>query len=108
MSLWHNPDWDISRATPTRPPTYPRTSPAVTFGVVGTLLFTVAACGAYLSFLLPIDWTQFTVEWQDISELVARVVFLAMAGNLANTLAEALRVQSEKHRRTAEQLAEAN
>jgi len=86
----------------------PVVSAAATFGVVGTLLFTVAACGAYLSFLVPIDWTKFTVEWQDISELVARVIFLAMAGNLANTLAEDLRVQSEKHRRTAEQLAEAN
>jgi two-component system sensor histidine kinase HydH len=86
----------------------PVVSAAATFGVVGTLLFTVAACGAYLSFLLPVDWTQFTVEGQEISELVARVVFLAMAGNLANTLAEDLRVQSEKHRRTAEQLAEAN
>jgi len=31
-----------------------------------------------------------------------------MVGNLANVLAEALRVQSEKHRRTAEHLAEAN
>jgi signal transduction histidine kinase len=31
-----------------------------------------------------------------------------MVGNLANTLAEDLRIQSEKHRRAAEQLAEAN
>src|ERR1039458_9194515 len=51
---------------------------------------------------------QMTVEGQDLSELVARVAFLAMAGNLANSLAKDLRIQSEKHRRTAEHLVEAN
>src|ERR1039458_3830045 len=50
-----------------------------------------------LSFLLYINWTQMTVEGQDLSELVARVAFLAMAGNLANSLAKDLRIQSEKH-----------
>ena len=68
----------------------------------------LVASGCYLSFLLFLDWTQMTVEGQDLSELVARVAFLAMVGNLANSLAEDLRVQSEKHRRTAEHLAEAN
>jgi len=86
----------------------PVVTAAGTFGVVGTLVFSIVASGAYLSFLLYINWSQVTVEGQDIAELVARVAFLAMAGNLANTLAEDLRIQSEKHRRTAEQLAEAN
>jgi two-component system sensor histidine kinase HydH len=86
----------------------PVVTAAATFGLLGTLVFSIVASGAYLSFLLYINWTQKTVEGQDIAELVARVAFLAMAGNLANTLAEDLRVQSEKHRRTAEQLAEAN
>jgi len=36
------------------------------------------------------------------------VIFLAMIGTLANILAEQLRIQSEKHRRTAEQLGAAN
>jgi two-component system sensor histidine kinase HydH len=86
----------------------PVVTAAATFGVVGTLMFSIAASGAYLSFLLYINWNQTTVEQQDIAELVARVAFLAMAGNLANTLAEDLRIQSQKHRRAAEQLAEAN
>jgi two-component system, NtrC family, sensor histidine kinase HydH len=86
----------------------PVVTAAATFGVVGTLVFSIVASGAYLSFLLYINWSQTTVQWQDISELAARVAFLAMAGHLANALAEELRVQSEKHRRTAEQLAEAN
>ena len=86
----------------------PVVTAAATFGLLGTLVFSIVASGFYLSFLLYINWTQMTVEGQDLSELVARVAFLAMAGNLANSLAEDLRVQSEKHRRTAEHLAEAN
>src|ERR1035438_5127526 len=82
----------------------PVVSAAATFGLVGTLIFSIVASGFYLSFLLYINWTQMTVEGQDLSELVARVAFLAMAGNLANSLAKDLRIQSEKHRRTAEHL----
>jgi two-component system, NtrC family, sensor histidine kinase HydH len=81
---------------------------AATFGLLGTLMVLMAANGIYLSFLLYINWSQKTIDPQDFSELVARVAFLAMAGILANSLAEDLRVQSEKHRRTAERLAEAN
>ena len=44
----------------------------------------------------------------DAPGLIGRVVFLMMAGNLANTLAEDLRIQSLQSRRTAEQLAAAN
>ena len=86
----------------------PVVTAAATLGLAGTLVFSIVASGAYLSFLLYINWSQKTMELQDLSELVARVAFLAMAGNLANSLAEDLRVQSEKHRRTAEHLAEAN
>ena len=86
----------------------PVVTAAATFGLLGTLVVLIVASGFYLSFLLYINWTQMTVESQDLSELVARVAFLAMAGILANSLAEDLRVQSEKHRRTAEHLAEAN
>ena len=86
----------------------PVVTAAATFGLLGTLVVVIVANGFYLSFLLYINWTQMTVEGQDLSELVARVAFVAMAGILANSLAEDLRVQSEKHRRTAEHLAEAN
>ena len=82
----------------------PVVSAANLFGVVGTLLSTLLAAGSYLSFLAWKDWSKYIT----ITELVWRIVFLAMAGNLANTMAEALRIQSTKHRRTAEQLAEAN
>ena len=78
----------------------PVVSAATAMGVVGTLVFTMLAAGAYLSFL----------AWAPVyaGDLTGRVVFLAMAGILVNMLAEDLRVQSAKSRRTAEQLAEAN
>jgi signal transduction histidine kinase len=41
-------------------------------------------------------------------DLDLRLACLIVTGNLANTLAQDLRVQSEKHRRTAEQLSQAN
>jgi two-component system, NtrC family, sensor histidine kinase HydH len=82
----------------------PVVSTATVAGVGWTLIWMLAAAGVYFSFLLfpSVDW----FEWIDL--LVERVVFLAMVGTLANTLAEDLRVQSAKHRRTAEELAQAN
>jgi signal transduction histidine kinase len=86
----------------------PVVSAATTLGLLGTLVFTMLAGGAYLSFLLYLDWTRVTIEWPQLTILLLHVVFLAMAAVLANMLAEDLRVQSQKYRRTAEQLAEAN
>lgn len=81
----------------------PVVSAATTLGVAGTLIFTVLTAGAYISFAA---WTVNWLAW--LPDLLYRVVFLAMAGNLANILAEDLRVQSRKSRLTAQQLAEAN
>ena len=86
----------------------PVVSAATVSGLVGTLVFTALAAAAYLSFLLFLDWEKVVVEQPQIDILIQRLVCLFMVGNLANVLAEALRVQSEKHRRTAEHLSEAN
>ena len=43
-------------------------------------LFTLLAGGAYLFFLLFVDWTRWSSDRPEISELVLRVVFLAMVG----------------------------
>ncbi|MBV9504246.1 MAG: hypothetical protein JO323_04485 [Acidobacteriia bacterium] len=86
----------------------PVVSAATTLGLLGTLAFTFLAGGAYFSFLLYLDLSRFTLEWPEMSVLLLRFTFLAMVGNLANALAEDLRVQSQKRLRTAEQLAEAN
>jgi len=79
----------------------PVVSAATTFGMAGSLAISALACAAYLAFIL-IKENPFS------SVLPIRAAFLMMIGILANTLAEDLRVQSEKHRRAAEQLAEAN
>jgi signal transduction histidine kinase len=83
----------------------PVVSAATAFGLIGTLVFTAVTGAAYLSFLLFLG-ERYILENPEI--VFYRVVCLFMMGNLANTLAEALRDQSEKHRRAAEHLAEAN
>lgn len=86
----------------------PVVSAATSLGVLGTLLFTLLACGSYLSFFLFVDWTRYSIGPDQLRELSLRLIFLAMAGTLANTLAEALRIQSAKSQAVAEQLAQAN
>jgi signal transduction histidine kinase len=83
----------------------PVVSAATAFGILFTLAVALIAGLTYLSFLSYIDWTRFDV---DANGLMMRVVFLAMIGNLANTLAEDLRTQSREARKTADQLAAAN
>jgi two-component system, NtrC family, sensor histidine kinase HydH len=86
----------------------PVVSAATVSGVLGTLIFTTLAGLAYLSFLLFLDWEKFVLERPEIELLVQNVVCLFLVGNLANILAEALRQQNEKYRRTAEHLEAAN
>ncbi len=86
----------------------PVVSAATVSGFAGTIIFTALAGGAYLSFLLLLDWEKFVLERPEIESLIQRVVFLFMVANLTNVLAAALRVQSEKYRLAAENLAEAN
>jgi len=74
-------------------------------GILGTLIFTAAASAAYLSFLLFVNFSELPVEWP---VLFLRIMLLAMVGNLANILAEDLRIQSRNYRLAAEQLADAN
>ncbi|HUB81274.1 MAG TPA: ATP-binding protein [Bryobacteraceae bacterium] len=81
----------------------PVVSAATTFGFLGTMTFTVLTCGAYLIYLA------FVTTAKPVTvDLELRVLCLVVTGNLANTLAQELREQSERQRRTAEQLAEAN
>jgi signal transduction histidine kinase len=81
----------------------PVVSAATTFGIVGTMAFVVLSCAAYLTFLIFIQEPgQVTVD------VKLRIIFIAVVGNLANMLAEELRIQSRKHQQTAEQLALAN
>lgn len=86
----------------------PVVSAATSLGVMATLLFTLIACGAYLSFLLFVDWSRWMVGPAEVRELAIRVIFIAMAGNLASALAEFVRIQSGNYKLVAEKLAAAN
>jgi len=86
----------------------PMISAGSSLGVGGTLIVTLLASGVYLSYLLRIDWDRYVIEAPEKRELALRVIFLAVAGNLTNTLADARRRQYMKARAVADQLAEAN
>jgi len=88
----------------------PVLSAATSFGGRGTLIVTLLAGGTYLTFLKNLLNKLHEDDQQlvDILDIVMPFVSLAMIGNLAHILAGELRIRSEKHRRTAEQLAEAN
>lgn len=86
----------------------PVISAATSLGVAGTLLFTVLACATYVSFLFFVDFSHYEIDPDQVNVLLLRLLLLAMAANAVNMLAEALRVQSEKNRAVADQLADAN
>lgn len=86
----------------------PVVSAATTLGVAGTVLFTVLACASYLSFLLRIDWLRYEIPPSQLHELALRLIFLAIAGYLAERLADALRRQARRAQAAADQLADAN
>jgi two-component system sensor histidine kinase HydH len=93
----------------------PVLSAATALGVGGTLAVSIIAAAAYLSFYFFVDWCRgpiethcMVLEQTAVTELVLRVVFLAMVGTLANALAEGLRTQTQRSQRAAEQLSAAN
>jgi signal transduction histidine kinase len=83
----------------------PVVSAATVFGLLATLGVALVAGLILLSFLSFVDWSFYEL---DSATLVARVIFLAMIGNLASMMAEDLRTQSREARRAADQLAAAN
>jgi two-component system sensor histidine kinase HydH len=88
----------------------PLVSAATTLGQVGSALFTLVCCGAYVSFLHPIyiDRTVYEIDADTEQELVLRLIIFAATGYLINTLAAANREETKKSRSVAEQLAAAN
>ncbi len=86
----------------------PIVSAATTLGEAGTIMFTLLACGAYLSFLLFIDWSEYTIPPEELRLLWLRLAGFAVIGYLARRLAEAHRTEARRAQATAEQLAEAN
>jgi signal transduction histidine kinase len=86
----------------------PVVSSATRFGVVSTLLSALLACGAYLSFLLFIDWGRQFIPDDQIRELTLRVAFLPVVGFLTQQLAEENRRAARRAEVAARELSEAN
>lgn len=85
----------------------PVVSAATSLGLAGTLLCSLVACSAYLSFILFLRPEQF-IPPDDLRVLAIRVIGLPMVGYLTHQLAEAKRIAAERYRNAAELLAEAN
>ncbi len=87
---------------------FPIVSAASSLGLSSTLLSTIAAIGAYLSFLLFEGWGPFLNAPEAAHFLAIRCLLPAVAAVLVNSLGEEVRTQSAQYKATAEQLAEAN
>jgi two-component system, NtrC family, sensor histidine kinase HydH len=83
-------------------------STAIYLGFMGTLLSTITAIGAYLSFLLYQGWDEWRKDPENMHRLAIRCLLPAVAAMLVNSLGEAIRAQSARYKSTAEQLAQAN
>lgn len=86
----------------------PLVSTASYLDVIGTMISSVAAILAYLSFLLYLDFQQVYLTPEDQHVLALRCLLMAIIAVLVNTLAAAIRTQSAKYKSTAEQLTRAN
>jgi two-component system sensor histidine kinase HydH len=85
----------------------PVISAATSLGLTGLVVATLAACGAYLSFLLFLKPEQF-IPRDQMEVLLLRLTTFPIAGFLTYELLEANRIAVRKARTAAEQLAEAN
>ncbi len=85
----------------------PVISAATSFGLLGTGLCSLAACGLYLSFLLFLGPDEY-IPPDQMDELILRVLVLLVVGFLTNQLAESNRQEARKSQAVAEKLAEAN
>jgi two-component system, NtrC family, sensor histidine kinase HydH len=82
----------------------PLVSAASYLGMPGTLAASVAAVGAYLSFLRFLDFKEVFIPAEQQHILAIRCLTLAIAAVLVNTLAGVIRRQSAKYKLIAEQL----
>jgi signal transduction histidine kinase len=83
----------------------PVMSAATSFGLVGLVVATLLACGAYLSFFLFLPTGSSVSDWP---VLILREATFPIAGFLTYELLEANRVATRKAQIAAEQLVEAN
>ncbi len=85
----------------------PVISAATALGLLGTIVTTLIAYGAYLSFVLFIG-NNGEIDQEGWQQISLRIVLMGMGGLLAHQLAEATRVETRKYQTAAVQLTEAN
>jgi two-component system sensor histidine kinase HydH len=86
----------------------PVISAATNFGLRGTVLSTLAACGVNLAQLVFLRWEQAYIPPDQIPELVLKLLWFPVVGFLTYQLAKANREETRKLEATAKQLVEAN
>ncbi len=87
----------------------PVVSTAAYFGVVATVIVSIAAAAASLSFLLLIDWKSgVEMASEGWHTLGIRCLLMVATAVLVNTLGKAVRAESARYKAAAEQLAVAN
>ena len=86
----------------------PILSAATTYGALGTSLVTLLACSAYLVFLPVAQAQGFRLKYEDIQDILLRVLFLPLVAYLTYGLAESNRSEARRAQATADELARAN
>jgi signal transduction histidine kinase len=86
----------------------PILSAATTYGAFGTSLVTLLACAAYLVFVPVAQAQGYVFKPEAIQNILLRVLFLPLACYLTYGLAESNRVEAERARAAAGDLARAN
>lgn len=86
---------------------FPVISASTSFGLLGTLISILLACGTYLSFLLYLGPQQY-IPQEDMQVFFLRVSILPVVGYLTHELAESTRAEARRSQGVADQLAEAN
>lgn len=87
---------------------FPMVSAATFLGIFGTLATSLAACAAYSSFFLFIDWEQLYLAPDQIKVFELRLLVLAITAVLVNSLGDALRKQFKEVKSMATKLEDAN
>ena len=86
----------------------PIISAATLLGPAGTAVVYALAVGSYLSFLLFLDWSRYTIPPDQVRELAARALLLGMVAYVTHQLGRANREQTLRAQAAAEELAAAN
>jgi signal transduction histidine kinase len=87
---------------------FPIVSAASYLGIAGALAGAIVAVGAFLSFLLFVDWSQWSISEESIHVLAIQCLLPSVAAVLVNSLGEVARTQSARYKAAAEQLSTAN